>query len=112
LRRNADTSLTWIAGVSAGSSADGIAATAAGFPALNNIELDGAGHLLIADQHRIRMISGGTITTIAGSTTSGGSGDYGPATAARLSSVGAVGVTVGGHVLISDTGNVCVREVW
>jgi hypothetical protein len=51
------------------------------------IAVDKSGNIYIADSHnhRIREVSNGTITTFAGTGTSGFSGDAAAATAAQLS---------------------------
>ena len=46
---------------------------------------DGAGNLYIADLNRVRMVSGGVISTVAGNGSVGYQGDGGVATAARIS---------------------------
>jgi len=89
------------------------------------VEPDASGNLLIADadNSRIRVIAAhagtfygvkmtaGDIYTIAGSGTSGFTGNGGPATAAELASPGAVAPDGKGKVLIADTGNFQVRLV-
>jgi uncharacterized protein (TIGR03437 family) len=78
------------------------------------LALDSTGALLIADSgnNRIRRLtSDGTITTIAGSATSGYSGDGGPATAATLRAPTGVQVDSAGNLYISDTSNYRIRKV-
>lgn len=77
------------------------------------ISLAANGDLYIADtgNHRIRKLSGGSLTTVAGTGTSGWSGDGGPATAARLNSPKGVVVGIGGDVLIADSGNHWIRRL-
>ncbi len=78
------------------------------------LALDSSGALLIADSgnNRIRRLtSDGTITTIAGSGTSGYSGDGGPATAATLRAPTGVQVDAAGNIYISDTSNYRIRKV-
>jgi hypothetical protein len=50
------------------------------------VAVDSAGNLYVADQNnnRIRKVSNGVITTVAGNGMPGSSGDNGPATSARL----------------------------
>jgi len=50
------------------------------------LALDSAGSLYIADtlNNRVRKISNGVITTVAGNVTAGFSGDNGPATGGQL----------------------------
>jgi uncharacterized protein (TIGR03437 family) len=96
------------------SSGDNIPVTSADlFPAA--IAVDSAGNLYIADysSQRIRKVSSGIITTIAGNGTKGFSGDGGPATSAELALAQAPGLAVdsAGNVYIADTGNNRVRMV-
>src|SRR2546426_10226036 len=60
----------------------------------NAIALDSKGALYIADtaNHRVRMISGGAISTVAGNGTVGNSGNGGAATAAELKTPGGAAV--------------------
>ncbi len=97
----------------AGFSGDnGLAATAQ-INAPYGITLDAAGNLYIADNgnSRIREVSGGTITTVAGSGTAGFSGDNGLATTAQISSPHAIAVDPSGDLYIADTANNRIREV-
>ena len=75
------------------------------------VAVDAAGNLYIADSgsHRIRKVSGGVITTVAG----GGSefGDKSPATSARLSFPRGVAVDPAGNLYIADTGTSRIRKV-
>src|ERR1035437_6466953 len=56
------------------------------------VAVDSAGNLYIAElnNHRVRKVSGGTITTVAGNGNQGFSGDGGPATSASLNNPGSV----------------------
>jgi uncharacterized protein (TIGR03437 family) len=105
----------------AGFSGDGAAATAA---LLNNpvgLAFDSGGNLYIADSynHRIRKVSGGNITTIAGSgpvcsnPCNNGSftGDGGPATSATMSYPWDVAFDSSGNLLIADSNNNRIRLV-
>ena len=73
----------------------------------------GQGNVYIADfhDHKVRKVSGGTITTFAGTGVAGFSGDGGPATAARLNGPYAVAVDGQGNVYIADGYNHSVRKV-
>ena len=75
--------------------------------------MDPAGNLYIADAHnnRIRKVSGGTITTVAGDGTSGFSGDGGPATGAALNMPFAEAVDAAGNLYIAVFGNSRMRKV-
>ncbi len=78
------------------------------------VALDGNGNLYFAEMssHRIRKVSAnGTISTLAGTTGGGFSGDGGAASAAQLFYPAGVAVDAGGNVLIADTGNYRIRKV-
>src|ERR1035437_4513209 len=94
-----------------GFSGDNGPATSAqlGFP--EGLAVDSAGSLYIADQenNRIRKVSNGVITTVAGGGTSG-LGDNGPATSAQLTPSG-VAADSAGNLYIADTGNIRIRKV-
>jgi len=80
----------------------------------SGLAMDAAGNLFIADtqNHRIQMLApGGTVSTIAGTGTSGFSGDGGAAAGAQLSYPSAVAVDAGENIYIADSGNNCVRLV-
>jgi uncharacterized protein (TIGR03437 family) len=88
----------------------------ASLASLNNpqgIGVDAAGNLYIADtlNHRIRKVSGGFMTTIAGNGAAGFSGDNGPATSAQLNYPKDVAVDGAGNVFIADTYNFRIRMV-
>ena len=78
------------------------------------IYLDGNGRAYITEPSRgkVRMVdTSGNISTIAGTGTSGFSGDGGPATDAQLNTPSSVAVDSAGNVYIADRGNNCVRKV-
>jgi uncharacterized protein (TIGR03437 family) len=77
------------------------------------IALDSSGKIYIADgaNNRVRLISGGTITTYAGTGTAGFSGDGKAATAAQLSDPIGVAVDSSGNLFIADAGNNVIRKV-
>ena len=79
----------------------------------SGVAVDAAGNVYIADtgNHRIRKVSGGLISTVAGDGTAGFSGDHGPATSARLSYPSDVAIDAAGNLYIADTGNHRVRKV-
>ncbi|HEX5000694.1 MAG TPA: hypothetical protein VFY29_20895 [Terriglobia bacterium] len=115
--RKVDTSgiISTIAGTgTAGFSGDGGPAVNAMLTFPSDIALDASGNLFVADSsdNRVRKIdSDGTITTVAGTGTSGFSGDGGPATSAKLSSPYGVAVDASGTLFIADFGNQRVRKV-
>jgi len=75
------------------------------------VAVDAGGNLYIADANRVRMVSGGVISTVAGNGSVGYQGDGGVATAAYLSGPSGVAVGAGGDLFIADTGNNRVRKV-
>src|SRR5438876_166751 len=82
--------ITTVAGTgTAGYSGDGGAATAAQLDNVQGLALDPAGNLFVADTYnnRVREViaSTGIITTVAGGSTQGFSGEGGPAPQAALS---------------------------
>ena len=83
---------------------------------LNNplgLALDSSGHLFIADSsnHRVREVSGGTISTVAGDGTAGYLGDAAAATSAELDLPSGVAVDSSGNLYIADTANYVIRKV-
>jgi uncharacterized protein (TIGR03437 family) len=96
-----------------GFSGDNGPATSAQLYWSTGVAVDSAGNLYIADtrNYRIRKVSGGVITTVAGNGTEGFSGDNGPATSAQLNNPGGVAVDSAGNLYIADSGNVRVRKV-
>jgi sugar lactone lactonase YvrE len=106
--------ITTVAGTGTqGYSGDDGAAIYAQLDNPTGIAIDAAGNLYIADtnNHRIRKVSNGVITTVAGTGSQGYNGDNGPATSAKLASPQGVAVDSAGNLYIADTGNSCVREV-
>ena len=95
--------------------------TADNIPAVNaqlsstTFTADAAGNLYVEDPGpgysatptccRIRKVTNGMITTIAGNGTFGYTGDGGPATSAQLEGPGALAVDAAGSVYFSDAGN-------
>lgn len=101
-------------GGAAGFSGDGGAATGATLNGPTGIGLDASGNLFIADTNNsvIREVSGGTISTVAGTPNSAGfGGDGGAATSALLSGPTGVAVDAAGDLYIADKGNNRIREV-
>ncbi|MEK7833999.1 MAG: HYR domain-containing protein, partial [Acidobacteriota bacterium] len=97
-----------------GFSGDGGAATAAQLNNPADVAVDGSGNLYIADltNHRVRrVLSGGTITTIAGNGTGGFSGDGGAATDAQLSSPASIEVESDCSIYVGDSNNLRVRKL-
>ena len=80
----------------------------------NDVAVDAAGYLYIADyyNHRIRRVNpSGIITTIAGSGEQGFSGDGGPAVEAMVSAPKGVAVDTAGNLYIADSFNQRIRRV-
>jgi YD repeat-containing protein len=107
--------ITTVAGNGYGSySGDGGLATKARLSYLHDVAVDAAGNIFIADygNNRIRKVdASGIITTVAGTGTSGYSGDGGPATEARLNYPDGIAVDAAGNIFIADYGNNRIREV-
>ncbi len=96
-----------------GFAGDGGPATAAQLSAPRGIAVDASGNLYLADRwnNRIRKISNGTLSTIAGNGQGGFSGDNGPAANARFNSPDGVAIDKSGNIYISDFFNNRVRMV-
>jgi uncharacterized protein (TIGR03437 family) len=94
-------------------SGDNGPATSAGLYSPEGIAVDSAGDLYIADSgnNRVRKVSNGVITTVAGNGTQGFGGDDGPATSAQLGGPAGVAVDFAGNLYIADSGNQCIRKV-
>lgn len=106
--------ITTIAGTGLeGYGGDNGVATSAYLDTPTGVAVDSSGNLYIADSHnqRIRKVSGGIITTIAGTGAAGYSGDGGAATAAQLSLPSAVAIDSSGNVYIADTNNQRIRKI-
>ena len=108
--------VTTIAGTgTSGFSGDGAAATAAQLYYPAKVAVDEAGNVYIADasNHRIRKVTAttGIITTVAGTGTSGFSGDGGPATAAQLRVPYGVALDGAGNMYVADSDNYRIRKV-
>jgi uncharacterized protein (TIGR03437 family) len=127
IRKVANGVITTVAGNGTqGSSGDNGPAASAQISGPNGIAVDPAGNLYIADglssggaasdgggNVRIRKVTNGVITTVAGNGTEGFSGDDGPATNAQLNpsynATGVLAVDSGGNVYIADTNNNRIR---
>jgi len=107
--------ITTVAGTGVGGyNGDGVVATTASLYFPNAIAVDAAGNIFISDylNNRIRKVSpNGMITTVAGTSAQGYSGDGGPATAAKLNSPSGITVDGAGNLFIGDYGNNRVRKV-
>jgi hypothetical protein len=84
-----------------------------------SVAVDGSGNLYVSDtgNHAVRKVSGGIITTFAGTGVSlcgqagGYSGDGGAAKSAKLNNPNGIAVDVSGNVYIADLYNNRVRKV-
>ena len=106
--------ITTLAGTGrSGFSGDHGSAPAARLGTPNAVAVDSYGTVYVADtgNHRVRKISNGTISTIAGTGFNGHSGDGGPATSARLAGPSGIAVDLIGNVIVADTGNHRVRKI-
>ena len=106
--------ITTIAGNgTAGYGGDGSAATSAQLNGPQGVAVDSSGNVYVCDTQnaRVRKISGGTISTVAGNGTPGYGGDSGPATAAQLNVPVNLAVDAAGNLYIADFTNNRVRKV-
>jgi uncharacterized protein (TIGR03437 family) len=114
IRRISNGVITTVAGNgSSSNSGDNGLALNAGLGNIHGLAADSTGNLYIADSgnHRIRKVSNGVITTVAGNGTAGFSGDNGPATSAQLYNPLSVTVDSAGNLYIADSGNARIRKV-
>jgi sugar lactone lactonase YvrE len=95
----------------AGFSGDGGPAVSAQLSYPADISVDNSGNILIADNNRIRKISGGIITTISGNGMAGYNGDDIPAASASLYSPSNVHVSKTGNVYVNDVRNYAIRKI-
>jgi uncharacterized protein (TIGR03437 family) len=104
---------TYAGNRTAGFSGDGGAPTSAQFNLPLGLTLDSSGNMYIVDSvnQRIRKISGGNISTVAGNGTGGYSGDGAAATSAELLDPSSVALDSSGNLYIADTANHVIRMV-
>ncbi len=96
-----------------GFSGDGGLATAAQIASPNGLAVDARGALYISDtgNDRVRKVEGATIATIAGTGTSGFSGDGGAAASAQIASPTGLTIDARGNLLFVDQTNQRVRMI-
>jgi hypothetical protein len=111
---DAEGKISTLAGTgTAGFSGDKGLATNAQLSGPQGVATDGLGNVFIADteNHRIRKVAGGKISTLAGTGTAGTSGDKGLATKTQLNRPTGVAVDASGNVYIADWGNHRILKV-
>lgn len=105
--------ITTVAGNGAATFAgDGGAATAASVFDPRGVAVDAAGTIFVADfgNQRIRMVSAGIISTVAGTGTAGFSNDGGQAISANLNNPLSVAVDAVGNIYVADFFNTRIRR--
>jgi uncharacterized protein (TIGR03437 family) len=96
-----------------GFAGDGSAGTSAQVNFPTGLATDQSGNLYISDtgNQRVRKLSGGSITTVAGNGTAGFGGDGGQATSAQINSPDGLALDSAGNLYIADFSNNAVRKV-
>lgn len=93
---------------------DGAAATSATLNFPSGVAVDGGGNVYIADKNNARIrkvVSSGTISSVAGNGTNSYGGDGALAPSAQLNVPSAVARDAAGNLFIADTGNHRIRRV-
>jgi uncharacterized protein (TIGR03437 family) len=95
-----------------GFAGDGSQANKAMLSFPDGVAVDASGNIYIADtaNQRIRRVTGGNISTIAGTSTAGFSGDGAAAALATFSSPQGVAVDASGNIYVADVNNNRVRR--
>ena len=90
---------------------DGGPATSASLASPSSVAVDRAGNVYIADtgHNRVREVSNGTITTLAGTGDCCYGGDGGPATSAQLNAPAGLLLDSAGRLYVADSGNNAIR---
>jgi hypothetical protein len=101
IRKVANGVITSVAGGGTSGLGDNGPATSAQLNSPLGVAVDSAGNLYFADSGngRIRKVTNGIITTVAGNGTAGFGGDNGPATSAQLNSANGIAVDSAGNLL-------------
>ncbi|GIF22688.1 sugar lactone lactonase YvrE [Actinoplanes tereljensis] len=104
--------ITTVAGTGSSGNTDGAVATAK-LSKPYGLTVTASGVVYFADygSHKIRMVSAGTVSTVAGTGTAGYSGDGGAPASAALSKPGDVRIDPAGDMYIADGGNDVVRRI-
>jgi len=106
--------VTTVAGTGVGGySSDNVAATSSNIYSPQGVTVDSSGNIYIADtaNDRIRKVTSGTITTVAGNGAYGYNSDSQQATSATLYNPSGVEVDTSGNIYIADTYNHRLRKV-
>jgi len=115
VRKISNGTITTVAGNGqSGFGGDGGTATSAQIASTpGGVAVDNLGNVYFADtgNNRVRKVSNGIISTVAGNGTAGFTGDNGPATAAELSVPVGVAVDTAGNLYIADAQNNRIRKV-
>jgi hypothetical protein len=92
---------------------DGGPATSAKLAGPTGVAADSSGNVYISDtfNERIRQVTGGIISTLAGTGKAGFSGDGGPASSSKINTPTGTVATDGVNVFFADTGNQRVRRI-
>ena len=102
-----------ISTVAGGYIGDGGPAASARINSPSRVAVDGAGNVYIMDTYnqRVRMVTGTTITTVAGNGISAFTGDNALAVAASINEANGVAVDAAGNIYIADSFNQRIRKV-
>lgn len=105
--------ITTLAGNGTAGFLDGSDLTAVQFNTPNTLTIDSKGAIYIADTGgaRVRLLSGGSVSTVAGNGTDGYTGGSGTATSASIWGPSGVAVGSDGALYIAETTNHVVRKV-
>ena len=105
--------ISTLAGSAAYGLGDGGPATEALLDAPDSVAVDAAGNVYLSDtgHNRVREVSNGTITTLAGTGNCCYAGDGGPAGSAQLNAPGGLLVDSSGRLYVADSGNNAVRLI-
>ena len=114
IRKITNGAITTVAGNgTAGFSGDNVVATNVELNDPQGVAVDSSGNLYFSDgkNERVRKVTNGTITTVAGTGTPGFSGDGGPTTSAQLAFPIAVAVDAAGNLYIANLEDSVIRKV-
>ena len=111
-RINADGVVTMIAGTGeVGHGSDGGPATETPLSFPNDVMVDGAGNVYVAEDRVLRIDPEGIITTIAGTGEHGFGGDGGPATEAQFGRAHSIVLDEVGNIYVTDRDNNRIRRI-